>query len=68
MFAPGEKAIDCQRIRYRCKGAYACSELDIALRSVVRFELDSAPRNAIIAAQQETRRREGNTQEERVAL
>ncbi|KAJ7743687.1 hypothetical protein DFH07DRAFT_964017 [Mycena maculata] len=27
-----------------------------------------APRNAIIAAQQETRRREGNTQEERVAI
>ncbi|KAJ7467353.1 hypothetical protein B0H11DRAFT_2046863 [Mycena galericulata] len=64
-FAPGEEAIDCQRIRYKCKGAYACSELDMALRSVVRFELDSAPRNAIIAAQQETRRREGNTQEER---
>ncbi|KAJ7466644.1 hypothetical protein B0H11DRAFT_1869800 [Mycena galericulata] len=67
-FAPGEEAIDCQRIRYKCKGAYACSELDTALRSVVRFELDPAPRNAIIAAQQETRRREGNTQEERVAI
>ncbi|KAJ7465327.1 hypothetical protein B0H11DRAFT_2307912 [Mycena galericulata] len=67
-FAPGEKPIDCQRFRYKCKGAYACSEFDTALRSVERFELDPAPRNAIIAAQQETRRREGNTQEERVAL
>ncbi|KAJ7730603.1 hypothetical protein DFH07DRAFT_969111 [Mycena maculata] len=67
-FAPREDAIECQRIRYRCKGAYACSELDTALRNVIRFELDPGPRNAIIAAQQETRRREGNTQEERVAI
>ncbi|KAJ7232469.1 hypothetical protein B0H12DRAFT_1076840 [Mycena haematopus] len=38
------------------------------LRSVVRFELDPVQRNAVLAAQQDTRRREGNTPEERVAL
>ncbi|KAF8136057.1 hypothetical protein K438DRAFT_2121651 [Mycena galopus ATCC 62051] len=59
-FAPGEDAIDCRRISSTCKGAYACA--------VVRFELDPAPHNAIIAAQQETRRREGNTPEGRVIL
>ncbi|KAJ7206565.1 hypothetical protein GGX14DRAFT_367059, partial [Mycena pura] len=68
VFVAGQTAIKCLRIRYKCKGAHACSEFDTALRSVQRFELDPAPRNAIIAAQQETRRREGNTQEERVAI
>ncbi|KAJ7676748.1 hypothetical protein DFH06DRAFT_1428491 [Mycena polygramma] len=68
IFEHGKKAIECNRIRYRCKGVPACSQLDPALRSVQRFELDPAPRNTIIAAQQETRRREGNTQEERVAI
>ncbi|KAJ6587847.1 hypothetical protein B0H10DRAFT_2197757 [Mycena sp. CBHHK59/15] len=38
------------------------------LRSTVRFELDPASRDAIIAAQQETRRKEGNTAEERAVL
>ncbi|KAJ6615764.1 hypothetical protein B0H10DRAFT_1949647 [Mycena sp. CBHHK59/15] len=67
-FAPGEMPIDCWGIRSDCKGAYACDQLDPALREVVRFELDSGPRDVIIAAQQETRRREGNTAEERVVL
>ncbi|KAJ6547868.1 hypothetical protein B0H10DRAFT_2243337 [Mycena sp. CBHHK59/15] len=43
--------------------------LDAALRTAVRFELDDlAPRQAIVLAQQETRRTEGNTPEERVVL
>ncbi|KAJ6591397.1 hypothetical protein B0H10DRAFT_1960790 [Mycena sp. CBHHK59/15] len=67
-FAPGETPVDCRRIRCDCKGAYACDQLDPALRDILRFELDSGPRNAIIAAQQETRRREDNTAEERVVL
>ncbi|KAJ6563092.1 hypothetical protein DFH09DRAFT_1364226 [Mycena vulgaris] len=68
-FAPGEKPVPCRRVCYECKGAHACDQLDPALRSVVRFELDDlAPHNAIIAAQQETRRREGNTPEERAVL
>ncbi|KAJ6605644.1 hypothetical protein B0H10DRAFT_2311707 [Mycena sp. CBHHK59/15] len=67
-FAPGETPVDCRRIRCDCKGAYACDQLDPALRDILRFELDSGPRDAIIAAQQETRRREGNTAEERVVL
>ncbi|KAJ7440415.1 hypothetical protein B0H11DRAFT_2353437 [Mycena galericulata] len=68
-FAPGEKAVPCRCIRYDCKGVHACDQLDNALRRVVRFELDDpAPRKAIIVAQQETRRREGNTPEERVVI
>ncbi|KAJ6608403.1 hypothetical protein B0H10DRAFT_1955479 [Mycena sp. CBHHK59/15] len=67
-FAPGEKPVDCRRIRYKCVGAHACDQLDKALRTAVRFELDSAPRGAIIAAQQETRHREGNSPEERAVL
>ncbi|KAJ6567871.1 hypothetical protein B0H10DRAFT_2444751 [Mycena sp. CBHHK59/15] len=67
-FAPGETPVDCRRIRCDCKGAYACDQLDPALRDILRFELDSGPRDAIIAAQQETRCREGNAAEERVVL
>ncbi|KAJ6586787.1 hypothetical protein B0H10DRAFT_2442657 [Mycena sp. CBHHK59/15] len=66
---PSEKAISCRSIRYECKGAHACDQLDAALRTAVRFELDDlAPRQAIVLAQQETRRTEGNTPEERVVL
>jgi hypothetical protein len=68
-FSPGEKPIACRCIRYECKGVHACDKLDAALRTAVRFELDDpAPRKAIVIAQQETRRREGNTAEERVVL
>ncbi|KAJ6556924.1 hypothetical protein B0H10DRAFT_2201490 [Mycena sp. CBHHK59/15] len=67
-FAPGEDPVDCRPVRYDCRGAYACDRLDPALRSTVRFELDPASRDAIIAAQQETRRKEGNTAEERAVL
>ncbi|KAJ6523706.1 hypothetical protein B0H10DRAFT_2249742 [Mycena sp. CBHHK59/15] len=68
-FSPSEKAISCRSIRYECKGAHACDQLDAALRTAVRFELDDlAPRQAIVLAQQETRRTEGNTPEERVVL
>ncbi|KAJ6471012.1 hypothetical protein C8R45DRAFT_1165737 [Mycena sanguinolenta] len=67
-FAPGEEPIDCRRIGYKCKGVPACDQLDPALRTVKRFELGPSSRNAVIAAQQETRRHEGNTPEERAAL
>ncbi|KAJ7681690.1 hypothetical protein B0H17DRAFT_1230186 [Mycena rosella] len=67
-FAPGEKAVKCRRIRYKCVGAHACDHLDKALRSVIRFELDLAPRDAIIAAQQETRRRERNSPEDFIKI
>ncbi|KAJ7912835.1 hypothetical protein B0H13DRAFT_1874419 [Mycena leptocephala] len=52
--------------------AHACETLDPALRTTVHFELqlNSASRDAIIAALQETRRREGNYPgpEERVTV
>ncbi|KAJ6572631.1 hypothetical protein B0H10DRAFT_2237462 [Mycena sp. CBHHK59/15] len=67
-FAPGKKPVNCRRIRYKCVGAHACDQLDKVIRTVVCFELDSAPRDAIITAQQETRRREGNSPEERAVL
>ncbi|KAJ7300409.1 hypothetical protein DFH08DRAFT_828478 [Mycena albidolilacea] len=63
-FAPGEAPIKCRRARSLCRGCTACDQLDPPLREVIRFELDPAPRDAIIIAQQETRRREGNTPEE----
>ncbi|KAJ7343942.1 hypothetical protein DFH08DRAFT_1081295 [Mycena albidolilacea] len=67
-FAPGEAPIKCRRARSLCRGCNACDQLDPALREVIRFELDPAPRDAIIIAQQETRRREGNTPEERASM
>ncbi|KAJ7842514.1 hypothetical protein B0H13DRAFT_1909782 [Mycena leptocephala] len=67
-FAPGEDLIECRRTCSTCNGAHACETLDPALRTIVHFELNPASRDAIIAAQQETRRREGNSPEERVAV
>ncbi|KAF7372724.1 hypothetical protein MSAN_00477700 [Mycena sanguinolenta] len=67
-FAPGEEPILCRRVRSDCKGCHACELLDPALRQVERFELDPGPMQAVILAQQETRRREGNTAEDRIAL
>ncbi|KAJ7333266.1 hypothetical protein DFH08DRAFT_939967 [Mycena albidolilacea] len=67
-FAPVEAPIECRRARSLCRGCTACDKLDPALRNVVRFELDPAPRDTIIIAQQETRRREGNTPEERASI
>ncbi|KAF8145007.1 hypothetical protein K438DRAFT_1782321 [Mycena galopus ATCC 62051] len=68
VFAPGEAPLDCKTFRFKCKGATACDKLSPALRSDVRFELNPASRDAVIAAQQDTRRREGNTQEERATM
>ncbi|KAF8133571.1 hypothetical protein K438DRAFT_1947662 [Mycena galopus ATCC 62051] len=68
VFAPGEAPLDCKSFRFMCKGATACDKLDPALRSHIRFELDPVSRDAVIAAQQETRRREGNTNEERATM
>ncbi|KAJ7455398.1 hypothetical protein FB451DRAFT_1515958, partial [Mycena latifolia] len=67
-FAPGEKPIECRRARSTCKGAHACEQIDPTLLQVVRFELDPASRDAVIAAQGETRRKEGTTPEQHVAL
>ncbi|KAJ6590334.1 hypothetical protein B0H10DRAFT_1961083 [Mycena sp. CBHHK59/15] len=67
-FALGEKPVDCRRICYKCVGAHACDQLDKALQTAVCFQLDFAPHDAIIAAQQETCCREGNSPEERAVL
>ncbi|KAJ7723929.1 hypothetical protein B0H16DRAFT_331185 [Mycena metata] len=67
-FAPGETPVECKRIGGECRGVHACNQLDPALRDVVRFELDPMSRDAVIAAQQDTRRRDGNSREERAAL
>ncbi|KAJ6532200.1 hypothetical protein B0H10DRAFT_2247703 [Mycena sp. CBHHK59/15] len=58
-----------KKIEWDARAEEECSDLDAALRTAVRFELDDlAPRQAIVLAQQETRRTEGNTPEERVVL
>ncbi|KAJ7182716.1 hypothetical protein C8R43DRAFT_868399 [Mycena crocata] len=67
-FVPGEPPIECRRAWSRCRGAFACENLDSSLRKVVRFELDPASRTAVLAAQAETRRGEGMTPEQQVAL
>jgi hypothetical protein len=46
-FAPEEDPIECRRTRATCKGAHACEKLDPALRTTVRFELDTTSRDAI---------------------
>ncbi|KAJ6608790.1 hypothetical protein B0H10DRAFT_2438860 [Mycena sp. CBHHK59/15] len=61
--------MDADNDSWKWLGGSASTNLDAALRTAVRFELDDlAPRQAIVLAQQETRRTEGNTPEERVVL
>ncbi|KAJ6573319.1 hypothetical protein B0H10DRAFT_1964097 [Mycena sp. CBHHK59/15] len=65
-FAPGEDIL-CRRSRNDCQGCHACSAVDEALLKVVRYDLDPKSRDAVFAAQRETRRNEGGTAERRAA-
>ncbi|KAJ6607624.1 hypothetical protein B0H10DRAFT_2227630 [Mycena sp. CBHHK59/15] len=65
-FQPGQPPILCRRSRLGCKGSYACEHTDTALLDVVRHDLHPATRDAVFAAQRETRRQEGRTPEQRV--
>ncbi|KAJ6562953.1 hypothetical protein B0H10DRAFT_1966362 [Mycena sp. CBHHK59/15] len=49
------------------QGCFACKRVDLALIQVERYELDLASRDAVFAAQRETRRREGTTAEDTAA-
>ncbi|KAJ6618034.1 hypothetical protein B0H10DRAFT_1947836 [Mycena sp. CBHHK59/15] len=65
-FAPGEDIL-CRRSHNDCQGCHACSAVDEALLKVVRYDLDPKSRDAVFAAQRETRRNEGGTAERRAA-
>ncbi|KAJ7742369.1 hypothetical protein DFH07DRAFT_1063777 [Mycena maculata] len=65
-FTEGEEPILCRRSRLACKGAFACELVDEKLLDVVRRDLDPASRDAIFAAQRQTRREAGTTAERRV--
>ncbi|KAJ7898023.1 hypothetical protein B0H14DRAFT_3424883 [Mycena olivaceomarginata] len=67
-FAPGEPAIECRRSPSKCRGAFACDRMNPALRTAERFEVDPASRRELLDAQAETRRQEGTTPEQNVAL
>ncbi|KAJ7714640.1 hypothetical protein B0H16DRAFT_1435391 [Mycena metata] len=64
----GNTTVECRRAPSKCRGIFACENIDTALLEVTRFELDPAPRTAILAAQAETRRHEGTTAEHNVAM
>ncbi|KAJ7724761.1 hypothetical protein B0H16DRAFT_1698535 [Mycena metata] len=64
-FEPGQPPILCRRSRLDCKGGYACEHVEEDLINVVRRDLNPASRDAILAAQRQTRR-EGTTAEKRV--
>ncbi|KAJ7456176.1 hypothetical protein FB451DRAFT_1564753 [Mycena latifolia] len=63
-FEPG-LTIECRRSRLDCKGSYVCERVDERLVNVVRHDLDPASREAVFAAQRETRRAGGTTAERR---
>ncbi|KAJ7484769.1 hypothetical protein B0H11DRAFT_2279492 [Mycena galericulata] len=67
-FVPGEAAIECRRASGRCKGAFACERIDRKLINIIRYELDPAPRDAILSAQADTRRNDGTTPEQNAAI
>ncbi|KAJ7694292.1 hypothetical protein B0H14DRAFT_3660597 [Mycena olivaceomarginata] len=68
VFAPGEKPIRCRRAPGGCRGTWTCTYVDPALLQVTRFELDPTSRNVVLAAQAETRRQDGSTPEQNVAI
>ncbi|KAJ7144653.1 hypothetical protein C8R44DRAFT_974048 [Mycena epipterygia] len=65
IFVPGETPIHCRRSRMDCNGCHACSAVNPALLNVTRHELDITSRDAVFAAQRDTRRKEGETPEQR---
>ncbi|KAJ7177631.1 hypothetical protein C8R46DRAFT_1328221 [Mycena filopes] len=65
-FEPGKPPIFCRRSRLKCKGAFVCERVDPRLLDVERRDLDPASRDAVFAAQRQTRREEGTTAERRV--
>ncbi|KAJ6592738.1 hypothetical protein B0H19DRAFT_1365112 [Mycena capillaripes] len=65
-FEPGAEPILCRRSRLNCKGAYVCERVDPRLLKVVRRDLEPASRDAVFAAQRQTRRDEGTTAERKV--
>ncbi|KAJ6549308.1 hypothetical protein DFH09DRAFT_1502776 [Mycena vulgaris] len=67
VFEPGKPAMECRRARMTCKGGHACERVNPKLMHVERYDLDPASRDAVFAAQQDTRRREGTTVEDRTA-
>ncbi|KAJ7693159.1 hypothetical protein B0H17DRAFT_1060317 [Mycena rosella] len=67
VFEPGMPPIKCRRARMTCKGGHACERVDPKLMHVERYDLDPTSRDAVFAAQQDTRRREGTTAEDRTA-
>ncbi|KAJ7204582.1 hypothetical protein C8J57DRAFT_382857 [Mycena rebaudengoi] len=66
-FDPGQPPIACRRARMSCNGCCACENIDPKFLPVERYDLDPASRNAVSAAEQDTRRREGTTAESRTA-
>ncbi|KAJ7933578.1 hypothetical protein B0H13DRAFT_1856083 [Mycena leptocephala] len=65
-FKLGELQILCCRSRLECKGSYVCERVDERLLDVTRRDLDPASREAVFAAQRQTRREEGTTAERKV--
>ncbi|KAJ7775300.1 hypothetical protein B0H16DRAFT_1449930 [Mycena metata] len=65
-FEPGTPATECRRSRLDCKGGYACECVEENLVNVVRRDLNPASRDAVLAAQRQTRREEGTTAERKV--
>ncbi|KAJ7078716.1 hypothetical protein B0H15DRAFT_1000900 [Mycena belliarum] len=66
-FEEGSEPIECRRSRLKCTGSFFCERVDRALINVERRDLDPASRDAVFAAQRQTRRDEGTTTERRVA-
>ncbi|KAJ7763834.1 hypothetical protein B0H16DRAFT_1718467 [Mycena metata] len=64
----GKTPVECRRAPSKCRGLFGCENIDAALLEVTRFELEPAPRTAILAAQAETGRYEGTTAEHNVAM
>ncbi|KAJ7176340.1 hypothetical protein C8R43DRAFT_1102271 [Mycena crocata] len=59
--------VKCRRTRHTCRGCFRCSELNVSLVNVTRYELDPTSRADIISAEVATRMASGDTPEKLAA-
>ena len=68
MFEPGAAPVVCYRNRSRCQGCHVCDRIDMNLIKFERFDLETASRDAVAAAERNTRRVDGGDPDGALAM
>jgi hypothetical protein len=67
-FMPEGWQITCCRLRLKCGGCFACSEVNPKLLDIEHYELDLTSCDKVFAAQRKTRDEEGNMAEKQMVV